>query len=118
MTVTLVWLAGCQEPQNDEDLQEPEAQSAMMEADYYTTDPAATTTDDSFAQTYPAETTTLSQTPTDSGSLHVVVKGDTLFGLARQYYSDERRWKDIWEANRQAVPNPDVIHVGQKLVIP
>lgn len=121
MTVMLVWLAGCQEPQSEEDLQEPEAQSATMEPDYYTTDPAAATTDDSFAQTYPtypAEETTLSQTPTDSGSTHVVVKGDTLFRLARRYYSDERRWKDIWEANRGAVSNPDLILVGQKLVIP
>ena len=120
MTVMLVCLAGCQEPQNEEDLQEPEAQSAAMEPDYYTTDPAAATTNDSFAQTYPtyAEETTLSPTPTDSGSTHVVVKGDTLFGLARRYYSDERRWKDIWEANRGTVPNPDLIRVGQKLVIP
>ena len=53
-----------------------------------------------------------------AGSTHLVAKGDTLFALARRYYSDQSRWKDIWEANRSAVPNPDQIRVGQELVIP
>ena len=121
MMAMLIPLVGCQEPQTEEDVQEPEAQSAMMEPDYYTTDPAAASTEDSFAETYPghpAETSTTNQTALGAATTHMVAKGDTLFGLARRYYSDQRRWKDIWEANRSAVSNPDVICVGQELVIP
>jgi 5'-nucleotidase len=50
---------------------------------------------------------------------HVVKKGDTLFGLARQYYGgDASKWRRIWEANRASVPDKDKLQVGQELVIP
>ena len=49
---------------------------------------------------------------------HTVVKGDTLYGLARRYYSDQRRWKDLYEANRSEISDPNRIRVGQRLVIP
>ena len=49
---------------------------------------------------------------------HTVVKGDTLYGLARRYYSDQRRWKDLYEANRSEINDPNRIRVGQRLVIP
>lgn len=52
------------------------------------------------------------------GQSHVVAKGDTLYKLARQYYSDQSRWKDIYEANRNVIPNPNMLKVGQQLVIP
>ena len=121
MMALLIPLAGCQEPQTEEDVQEPEAQSAMMQPDYYTTDPAAANTENSFAETYPvhqAEPSTTNQTALGAATTHMVAKGDTLFSLARRYYSDQRRWKDIWEANRNTVPDPNVIRVGQELVIP
>lgn len=49
---------------------------------------------------------------------HVVVKHDTLYGLARMYYNDQRRWKDIYEANSTVISDPNRIRVGQRLVIP
>lgn len=49
---------------------------------------------------------------------HVVAKRDTLYALARQYYGDQRRWKDIYEANRSALVDPNKISVGQSLLIP
>lgn len=53
------------------------------------------------------------------GSTHTVVKGDTLFGLARSYYNDPRRWRDIYDANRTTLGNnPNVLRVGQSIVIP
>ncbi len=53
-----------------------------------------------------------------AGRFHTVVKRDTLFGLARMYYGDQRRWKDIYEANRSVLRDPDMIRIGQRLAIP
>ncbi len=52
------------------------------------------------------------------GRTYVVQKGDTLYKIARQAYGDERRWKEIWNANRTRVPNKDRLEVGTKLIIP
>ncbi len=53
-----------------------------------------------------------------SGQTYVVAKGDTLFQLARRFYQNESRWRDIWNANRARVPNKDRLPVGIKLIIP
>ena len=53
-----------------------------------------------------------------TGTVHVVAKGDTLFRLARQSYSDPARWKDILAANRQELRDPNMLRVGQRLNIP
>ena len=115
--------AGCQKPKQDEDLQEPPPETAMMQPDYYTTDPAGAVAGDDYqtSDNYVAESTaeqTVVQTPDQGGRTHVVVKGDTLYGLARRYYHDQRRWRDIFAANSGEVKDPDVIYVGQVLVIP
>jgi len=52
------------------------------------------------------------------GRTHTVQKGDTLYKLARQYYNDQAKWKDIYEANRAEMGDPNRIRVGQRLVIP
>ena len=49
---------------------------------------------------------------------HIVAKNDTLYSLARQYYGDHHRWKDIYGANRTSISDPNLIRVGQRLVIP
>ncbi|UCE60156.1 MAG: LysM peptidoglycan-binding domain-containing protein [Phycisphaerales bacterium] len=49
---------------------------------------------------------------------HTVAKKDTLFKLARAYYSDASRWKDIYNANRSQIEDPNKIFVGQQLLIP
>lgn len=53
-----------------------------------------------------------------TGTVHVVAKGDTLFGLARRYYRDQARWKDILAANRNELRDPNMLRVGQRLIIP
>ncbi len=51
--------------------------------------------------------------------VHLVARHDTLFALARRYYAgDASRWKDIYEANRTRISDPNQIRVGQKLTIP
>ena len=49
---------------------------------------------------------------------HTVAKSDTLFKLARAYYNDQRRWKEIYQANRSMLNDPNRIHIGQRLLIP
>jgi len=49
---------------------------------------------------------------------HTVREGESLFSLAQQYYKDERRFVDIFVANREALPTPTQLTPGTVLVIP
>ena len=49
---------------------------------------------------------------------YTVVAGDSLSKIAKKIYGDAGRWKEIWEANKDKVKNPDLIHPGQELKIP
>jgi LysM repeat protein len=54
-----------------------------------------------------------------AGSSYIVQQGDTLASIARQAYSDESLWQEIYAANRQVIgDNPSLIHPGTKLYIP
>jgi nucleoid-associated protein YgaU len=48
----------------------------------------------------------------------VVQRGDTLRSIAARFLGDERRWREIFEANRATISNPDIIRPGMELVIP
>ncbi|MCG2692355.1 LysM peptidoglycan-binding domain-containing protein, partial [Microgenomates group bacterium] len=61
----------------------------------------------------------LEETPmTISTSEYLVVKGDSLWKIAVRAYADGYQWVKIWEANKANIPNPDLIEVGTKLVLP
>jgi nucleoid-associated protein YgaU len=50
---------------------------------------------------------------------HVVVKGDTLSGIAKKYYDDAGKYMKIYEANKAVIgSNPDLIKPGMELIIP
>lgn len=49
---------------------------------------------------------------------YVVVSGDSLSKIAKQFYGDAGKWPRIHEANRDQIKNPDLIHPGQRLKIP
>ena len=49
---------------------------------------------------------------------YTVQAGDTLAKIATQLYEDGSRWTEIYEANKAQIADPNVIKVGQKLVIP
>jgi len=34
------------------------------------------------------------------------------------FYGDATKWPLIWEANKAAIPNPDIIRHGQIITIP
>ena len=58
----------------------------------------------------------LGVTPKQSAKYHTVVKGDTLWAIAKKYYGDGNRYPEIVRANN--IANPNIISVGQKLLIP
>lgn len=49
---------------------------------------------------------------------HTVVKGDTLWAVAKKYYGNGSRYPEIFEANKPMLSHPDKIFVGQVLRIP
>lgn len=49
---------------------------------------------------------------------YTVAAGDSLSKIAKKFYGDGNKWKQIFEANRDTVKNPDLIHPGQVLKIP
>lgn len=55
-------------------------------------------------------------TSTAAGGKHVIVRGDTLWDLAKAAYGDGALWRRIAEANGN--PRPRALHVGAELSIP
>lgn len=49
---------------------------------------------------------------------HTVEKGESLSLIAKHYFRDPMKYKQIFEANTDILKNPDMIHPGQELVIP
>ena len=49
---------------------------------------------------------------------YVVAKGDSLSKIAQRAYGDGRKWRKIYEANKDIIKDPDLIYPGQSLRIP
>ncbi|MDR0326301.1 MAG: LysM peptidoglycan-binding domain-containing protein [Oscillospiraceae bacterium] len=49
---------------------------------------------------------------------YTVVRGDTLWGIAKRFLGGGARWPEIHALNRDKVSNPNLIYVGQVLVLP
>ena len=49
---------------------------------------------------------------------YTVVSGDSLSKIAKHHYGDANQWRRIFEANRDQIKDPDLIHPGQVLKIP
>ncbi|MFT5752087.1 MAG: nucleoid-associated protein YgaU [Flavobacteriales bacterium] len=49
---------------------------------------------------------------------HTVKSGDTLGKIAKHYYGDAMKYRNIFASNSDILKNPDVIHPGQELIIP
>ncbi|TPE53125.1 peptidoglycan-binding protein LysM [Amaricoccus solimangrovi] len=49
---------------------------------------------------------------------HTVVKGDTLWAISEKTLGEGARYKEIFEANRPMLSDPDKIYPGQVLRIP
>ena len=49
---------------------------------------------------------------------YTIEKGDTLSHVAKRFYGKAKYWRQIHEANREAIPDPDRIFPGQSIVLP
>lgn len=63
---------------------------------------------------------TAGATATDAGQprTYTVQKGDSLSKIAQQVYGRADKWHAIFDANRDRIDDPDLIHPGQVLVLP
>lgn len=49
---------------------------------------------------------------------YIVVTGDSLWRIAERYYGSGYEWTALYEANRAAIDDPNLITVGQQLTVP
>jgi LysM repeat protein len=49
---------------------------------------------------------------------YVVKSGDTLASISRKFYHSSARWKEILDANKKSIDDPEKLRVGQSLIIP
>ena len=56
--------------------------------------------------------------PASSARTYTVTPGDSLSKIAKREYGDAAKWPVIFEANRDKIKDPDLIHPGQVLTLP
>lgn len=53
----------------------------------------------------------------DAPERHIVVPGDTLWGIAAKFLKDPFRWPELWKMNTEQVRNPHRIYPGQVVIL-
>lgn len=62
--------------------------------------------------------TKVTPTAPQNTEIYLVKSGDTLSSISYMYYKNANRWQEIYDANRSTISNPNMIYIGQKVVIP
>jgi len=65
-----------------------------------------------------SSSTAPSDSSNESGRSYVVKPGDSLSKIAQQVYGNMNDWRKIYDANREIIKDPDLIHPGQTLRLP
>ncbi len=95
--------------------EEPTAETAAREAaEREATERAAAEA----AERAAAEREAAERAAAEAARRHTVVRGDCLWCIAEDRWGDGARWKEIYEANRDQIEDPDLIYPGQILTIP
>ena len=79
--------------------------------------PAATTPRADFSDVSSGQSTEAPPAST-GGKTYTVRSGDSLSKIAKAEYGDASKWKQIYEANKDKIKNPDLIYPGQEFTIP
>lgn len=66
----------------------------------------------------PGTIATSSASASAQSRTYTVQKGDSLSKIAQQVYGRADKWHAIFDANRDRIDDPDLIHPGQVLVLP
>lgn len=67
-----------------------------------------------FAQTAPNPVPMIADGAPDR---HIVVPGDTLWGISAKFLKDPYRWPEVWEPNKDRIKNPHRIYPGDVVVL-
>jgi LysM repeat protein len=68
--------------------------------------------------TRPSSAKTVAKPTAPAGRTHTVARGDTLFSIAQKYYNNRGKWREIYAANRDVMPNETALKPGMTLKIP
>lgn len=67
---------------------------------------------------YPGVPSEPSPGPSQPLSVYRVVSGDSLWQISSRLCGDGSRWREIYEANRNQISDPNLIYPGQEFVVP
>lgn len=90
-------------------------ETAMIETDTSTEAIAEIKTSDITLKVTPKDQTTSTKKGLTEKVVHIVVKGDTLWHIAKRYIQDPFKYKQLARLSR--IKNPDLIYPGNKVII-
>ncbi len=56
--------------------------------------------------------------PKGTRGVYVLRQGESLSSVAKAFYGEAERWKDILAANKEKIPDPDMVKAGTIILIP